>query len=175
MAGHDAARRHYVALAEVARPHGVQGELRLKVYNLDSDLLLSRPPIRLVGADGTARAAKIRSIRRVPGAMLARLAGVEDRAGAEQLRGAIVEVERGDLEPIAEESEHYVCDLIGCRVLASGAEVGEVVGFESYPTCDALVVERAEGGRLEVPLQASFVVSIDEEARVIEVANIEGL
>ena len=31
----------WVALAEVARPHGVRGEIKLKVYNLESDTLLS--------------------------------------------------------------------------------------------------------------------------------------
>ncbi len=41
-----------VALAEVARPHGIAGELRLKVYNLDSDLLRRRPPITLRLPDG---------------------------------------------------------------------------------------------------------------------------
>ena len=30
----------WVPLAEVARPHGVRGELRLKLFNKDSDLLL---------------------------------------------------------------------------------------------------------------------------------------
>jgi 16S rRNA processing protein RimM len=165
----------YVALAEVARPHGIAGEVRLKVYNLDSDLLLERPRIRLVERDGNVRATKFRSIRRVPGAMLARLDGVDDRDAAEALRGARVEVERRVLGEADEEDEHFVCDLVGCRVRAGGEDIGEVVGFESYPTCDALVVERREGGRFELPLTASFVLSIDEEARLIEADHLEGL
>ena len=30
----------WVPLAEVARPHGVKGEVRLKLFNRDSDVLL---------------------------------------------------------------------------------------------------------------------------------------
>ena len=43
-------RDQYVPIAEVGRPHGIQGELRLKVYNLESDLLLEKPDVRLVTA-----------------------------------------------------------------------------------------------------------------------------
>ena len=36
------ALKGWVPLAEVARPHGVWGEVRLKVYNADSELLFSQ-------------------------------------------------------------------------------------------------------------------------------------
>ena len=35
----------WVALAEVARPHGVRGEVRLRLYNRDSDLLLEQDDV----------------------------------------------------------------------------------------------------------------------------------
>jgi hypothetical protein len=42
----------WVALAEVARPHGVRGEVRLKVYNTESDLLLAQEEVLVKLADG---------------------------------------------------------------------------------------------------------------------------
>ena len=167
------APKSWVALAEVARPHGVKGELRLKLYNPDSAVLLRKPRIRLVTADG-ARAIKLRSVRRVPKALLVRLDGIGDRDAAETLRGARIEVEREELEPVADD-EFYICDLIGCRVTLDGEELGRVEHVANYPTCDALVINKRGGGRLEVPLNAHRVGPIDIAAKHVIVTSIEGL
>lgn len=165
--------KSFVAIAEVARPHGTSGELRLRVFNPDSDLLARRPPLRLVCADGSVKNAQLRSMRHVPGAVLVRLAGVTDRDQAEALRGARVEVARDELEP-TDEDEYYHCDLENCRVTVAGIEIGRVVAVVSYPTCDALVVEH-EKGRLEVPLVDPYLGHIDIDAGVIELHTIQGL
>src|SRR5580698_1587005 len=133
----------YVAVAEVARPHGVRGELRLKVYNPDSDLLTRRAgaAVRLRLPDGSERDVAVLHAREANKALLVRLAGVDDRDAAEALRGAEVCVPRDAFPPLAE-GEFYACDLEGARaVLRSGEEVGRVTGLVSYPTCDALVVD----------------------------------
>jgi 16S rRNA processing protein RimM len=165
----------YVPLAIVARPHGVRGELKLKVYNLESDVLLGRPPIRLALPDGSTRDAKLSSIRRVPGAMLATLRGVEGRDAAEALRGASIEVSRSLLGETGGDDEFFVCDLIGCAVIVAGESIGVVEHVQSYPSCDALVVTRKGMPRLEVPLVSRHVGDIDLDARRIEVLSLEGL
>jgi len=164
----------YVALAEVARPHGVRGELRLKVYNPDSAILLERPAIRLVTPEGDVQAAKLQAIRPVPGALLARLDGVRDRDAAEALRGAQLEVAR-DRFPPAEDDEFYCCDLEGCEVTCDGKPVGRVAHVASYPTCDALVVAREGQPRLEVPMVERYVGAIDLDAGTIELHTLDGL
>ena len=164
----------YVALAEVARPHGVRGELRLKIYNPDSEVLLGRPAIRLVTDDGETRPARLQSARQVPGALLVRLSGVADRDAAEQLRGARIEVLRSALQPTAGD-EFYCCDLEGCSVLVAGERIGRVQSVASYPTCDALVIARDGAPRLEVPLLERYVCSIDVEHGRIELKTIAGL
>ncbi len=48
----------WVPLAEVARPHGVRGELRLRPYNQDSDVLLDLDEVAVripAGPAGPAR------------------------------------------------------------------------------------------------------------------------
>ena len=165
----------YVPVAEVSRPHGVVGELRLQVYNLGSDLLLRRPPIVLRMPDGTERDATITAARAVNKGVLIKLTGVSDRDAAEALRGAEVRVRR-DLFPPAEEGEFYACDLEGARVVTtSGEEIGRVTGLQSYPTCDALVVDRGAAGALEVPLTDAYVASVDVERALVEIVTLEGL
>jgi 16S rRNA processing protein RimM len=163
----------HVVLAVVTRPHGVRGELKVKLFNPDSDVLLRKRRARLVLADGEAREVSLRNPRAVPGGMIVRLDGVDDREAAEALRGARFEVKRADLEP-AGDDEFYVVDLIGCRAELHGAPIGEVVAVRDYPTCDVLVVEGA-GGCLEIPLLDAYVGDIDLVERRIAIRSLEGL
>jgi len=169
--------RRYVPVAEVARPHGVHGELRLKVYNQDSDLLLRRPRVKLLFERGEERDATIDEAREVNKAILVKLTGVEDRDAADVLRGAQVAVARDEFPPLGE-GEFYACDIEGARaLLPSGEEVGRVAGLSSYPTCDVLVIDRNAPtmGRLEVPLVEAYVASIDVGRGVVELVTIDGL
>jgi 16S rRNA processing protein RimM len=86
--------------------------------------------------------------------------GVDDRNGAESLRGKIVEA-----EPLAEapEGELWVHELIGSEVRdRAGTEFGTVVAVEANPAHDLLVLD---GGAL-VPMV--FVVSSDSGVVVID-------
>ncbi|HSN97483.1 MAG TPA: ribosome maturation factor RimM [Candidatus Nanopelagicales bacterium] len=173
--------RRYVPVAEIARPHGVLGELRLRIFNEQSDLLLRRPSIRLRLPDGSERDAKIDGVRPTNKALLVRFAGVVDRDAAEALRGATVCVPR-DLFPPAEEGEFYACDVEGAEVVtAAGEPVGRVEGLTSYPTCDALVVALGPAlatkkmSKVEIPLVESYVASVDVERRTVTLVTLEGL
>ena len=171
--------RRYVPVAEVARPHGVRGELRLKVYNRDSDLLLRRPRVKLLLEDGGERDATIDTAREVNKAILLRLVGVDDRDAADALRGVRIAVARDEFPPL-DEGEFYACDVEGARVLLpSGEEIGRVAGLSAYPTCDVLLVDRTgegrAGKRLEVPLVDAYVASVDVERGVVELVTIDGL
>ncbi|MEJ7731614.1 MAG: ribosome maturation factor RimM [Polyangiaceae bacterium] len=167
--------KRWVAVAEVARPHGIRGELRLKPYNLDSDMLLRKSEVLLRMPDGSERAVSVAAARAVNKAVLVELRGVSDRNGAEALRGAVVCADR-DGFPDLEEGEFYACDLEGARVvLPDGSEVGRVRTLRSYPTCDVLEVSRAEGIILEVPLVDSYVQEIDVAGGLVRLITVEGL
>lgn len=163
-----------MAVAEIARPHGVKGELRLRVYSGDPALLLRRPPIRLRRKDGKLTDARLLTARPVDKAILVDLEGVADRNTAETMRGVEVLVERSQFAPLAE-GEFYACDIEGARAeLVTGEPVGTVTGLVTYPTCDVLLVER-EGGRLEVPIVPQYVESVDAEAKLVKIVTLEGL
>ena len=162
----------HVALAEVGRPHGVSGELRLKVYNLDSQQLWGQRELRIVSADGEARNMRVESLREVPNGALLRLEGVSSREQAEALRGARIEVPRESLEPPGAD-EYYIADLIGCDVDLAGVRLGVVRDVVSYPTCDVLVIDRARGSRLEVPLHADYVDRVDVAARKVALSRVD--
>jgi 16S rRNA processing protein RimM len=171
----------YIEVAVVARPHGVKGELRLSLYQRGSDLLLKRPPVRLITPAGDVRAVAIRAARRVPEGVLVTFEGVADRDAAKALCGARVQVAREAL-PRLGEGEIYCVELVGCEVRVAGVRVGGVLKVVSYPTCDAVIVgvdtepARAAGwGRaseVEVPLTDGYVAKLDGVARVVELVRL---
>jgi 16S rRNA processing protein RimM len=176
-----ARERKLVAVAEIARPHGIAGELRLKLYNPGSDLLRRRPPVLLRLPDGTEREATLTTAREADKALLVRIAGVDDRDAAEALRGAEVCVPRASLPP-PEEGEFYAWDLEGAAAVLISQEagatplpIGQVVELLTYPTCEVLVVVRPDGKRMEVPLLAPYVTRVDAEHGVVELGSVDGL
>ena len=182
----------WVPLAEVSRPHGVRGELRLRPFNQDSDLLFEltdvfvRPSGDGASTNGRNRSAgkvmRVEGIRRANEAILLKLATVDDRDGADELRGAHVCARRGEFPPL-EEGEFYACDIEGARVVvgepgegAAPRELGHVIELRSYPSVDVLVVAAADGGRpWEVPLVDEIVKLVDAEGGIVVLASLEGV
>lgn len=169
----------WVPLAEVARPHGVRGELRLKLFNSDSELLLSLDEVLVRLKDGEEHEVSIDSARRADQAILIRLHSVEGRDRADELRGALICAKRSSFPPL-DDGEFYACDVEGALVRAPKdggvVELGRVRELRSYPSVDALVIAATDGGRdWEVPLVAAFIARVDVEAGIVELVTLEGL
>jgi 16S rRNA processing protein RimM len=178
----------WVPLAAVARPHGVRGELRVAIFNRDSDLLLELDEVLVRFPDGEAQEVSVDGARRTPDAILLKLYSIDDRTRAEELRGAMICARRGDFPPL-EPGEFYACDIEGAEVVvesAGGAEseprggggrrLGHVRELRTYPTVDVLVVDGGDGGRaFEVPLVDSVVRDVDLEHGVVTIASLDGI
>jgi 16S rRNA processing protein RimM len=165
----------WVPLAEVARPHGVKGELRLKLFNKDSDVLLHQDDVLLRLPDGEEHEVSVDGARRADDAILMKLYSIDDRDRADELRGALVCVRRREFPPLAE-GEFYVCDAKGARVVCDGALVGTVKEVLNYPSIDVLVVAAADGGKdWEVPLIDVFIDAIDSAGGQVALKTLEGL
>jgi len=167
--------RRFVPVAEVARAHGIRGEVRLKLYHEESDIFARNPTIRLRTPEGEERFVEIDLARNTTNGLLVKFTETNNRNDAEALRGGILSVPRDEFPPL-EEGEFYACDVEGAQaVLPSGDVVGRVIGLVTYPTCTVLAVARTPGGKLEIPLLEQFVQSVDTDAGVVHLATIEGL
>ncbi len=171
----------WVALAEVARPHGVQGEVKLRLFNRESDVLLHVQHVLTRSTDGHEAQVSVERARRTPDGILMKLHSVDDRSRADELRGAVVCARRGDL-PVLGPGEFYACDIEGARVMvergdgAGPLDVGRVIGLHSYPASEALVVEPVDGGPpWEVPLVDAIVRSVDVEASLVVLVTLQGV
>ena len=145
----------------VGRPHGLDGSFHVTRPN--SQLLREADTVRVDERELeiTRRAGTERS-------PILRLAGHDDRAAAESLRGKDMMVERSrapDLGP----DEWWAEDLVGCAVHDGGREVGTVGRLVELPSCEVLEVQRLDGGDLLVPLVADAVRGVDLERHRIDI------
>jgi 16S rRNA processing protein RimM len=166
----------WVPLAAIQRPHGIKGEMRLKVFNTDSDVLLAQEDVLVRLEGGEEHEVSVDHARRAGDAILMKLYSVDDRDKAAEFRGALVCARRSTF-PELEEGEFYACDILGARVVLPGGEtLGTVRELKSYPTSDLLVVRAEDGGKdWEVPLVASYVAKVDIAAGLVSVLTLEHL
>jgi 16S rRNA processing protein RimM len=165
----------WVPLAEIARPHGVRGEVRLRLFNKSSDTLLDQDEVLVRLPDGEEHEVSVDAARRADDAILMKLHSVDDRDRAEEIRGSLVCVRRRDF-PKADEGEFYAVDVIGCAAHLEGKRIGEVTELISYPSVQALRVRADDGeGDWEVPLTRAFVEDVDTAARVVTIASLDGV
>ena len=145
-----------VALAAVAGVHGLNGEVKLKLFatNVDS---LARHRNVLVGGEPRAMS----NVRDGGKTAIARFKGVNDRAAAEALRGQLVEIERAEL-PALEDGEYYHADLIGLPVVdGEGASLGTVSAVENYGAGDLLEVASPDGRKALIPFRDPIATLTD--------------
>jgi 16S rRNA processing protein RimM len=166
--------KRYVALAEVARPHGVRGELRLQLFNAESDLLLDVDEVLVRLKDGKEHEVSVDGARRADKTILLKLHSVDDRDRADELRGAMICIPRDQFPPL-EDGEFYACDVEGAEARLQNARIGVVERMVEYPTMFALAVKKDDGATIEVPLNEAYIEAIDTDARVVTLKTIEDL
>jgi len=167
--GEEAARGEWIALADIMRAHGVAGELRLRVYNADSEVLLTAEKVLVRDRDGRERLIAVEWMRGADaGHLLAKLDGVDDRDAADLLRGGVVSADRAEFAPL-DEGEFYACDLVGARLLGPEGDLGTVEELRSYPSTDVLLVrpKSSAQGPVEIPLVDDFVERVDVGQKVV--------
>ena len=149
-----------VLAGRIGRPHGLDGSVH--VASAVPSLLTEGAVVFLDGRS-------VEIVRRAgsDARPIVRLAGVEDRPGAEALSGRELLAERAAAE--LEEDEWWIEDLEGCAVWDGTVEVGVVARVRPMPSCELLEVRRASGEDLLVPLVRDAVRSVEVEAQRIDV------
>lgn len=156
-----------ILLGEITSAHGIRGDVLVRTHTAEPDGIDDYGPLQT--EDG--RRTVVLSIRRVTDkGVIASVAGVTDRNGAEALRGTKLYVDRSAL-PEPEAGSYYHSDLVGLGVHgADGAELGEVVAIVNYGAGDLVEIRMhgAKGTEL-IPLIESYVPEIDIAARCMTV------
>lgn len=164
-------------LGRISRPHGLRGEIEVRLHWPESTALLEAKDVVLnaPGSQGERRVYRVRYARPTPKGVLLCLHEVIDRDGAEALKGWTVSLERSVMPPL-EPGEYYLRDTLGADVLGpDGAHIGKVVDLRLYPSVDVLLIEREGGIQAEQPLVDPFLREVDVAAKKIVLASLDGL
>jgi 16S rRNA processing protein RimM len=150
-------------MGRVAGAFGVRGWIRVLVDDPEDLKLQTQWWIR--GVSRTVEQAKAHGA-----ALVAKLEGIDDRAQAEALQGAVVELPRERL-PALEAGRYYWDDLVGLAVVnESGMVLGKVQSLFSNGAHDVMVLEGAAGeSRRLLPWVPTVVRAVDLEGGRIEV------
>ena len=170
------ADRTTVVVGKVGRPHGVRGDVSVEVRTDEPErrfapgtVLLTQPPGSRAVATGSRDAGGATTItvaghRWHSGRLLLHIEGVDDREGAESLRGTLLSVEVDVAELPSDPDEFYDHQLIGLTVVdAAGATLGQVSAI-THGAQDLLIVRREGQAELMVPFVRELVPEVDLDA-----------
>lgn len=166
----------FLAVGRVSRPHGVRGELRVKILTDYPGRLGQHAYFYLASPDSPemVRRYPVEKLRRHKEVLLLKLGGCDDRTGAEELRGQLVQIPTEEAVPL-EEGEYYDFQLIGVKVEAeSGESLGQVVEVLKTGANDVYIV-RGSWGEVLLPAVKDVVLKLDIEARQMVVNLLPGL
>jgi len=153
-------------MGRIAAPFGIKGWVKVQPYSEDPGALMDFESWR-VGRGEQHKHYTVETVQDHGKALVAKLAGIDDRDAAYALRGQEISVAKRDLPP-PEENEFYCSDLIGLTVVNRECiELGKVDSLMENGANDLLVVK---GTREHlIPFVAAFVGKVDLAGGTIEV------
>jgi 16S rRNA processing protein RimM len=153
-------------VAAVAAAHGLRGVLKLRCFTERLEDVAAYGPV----FDRHARRLfELEVIGPVPGGVLARADGIEDRNAADALRGTELFVPRSALPELGPD-EFYYSDLEGMEALrADGSRFGVVHGVDNFGAGDLIELVADDGRRLSLPFTRRTVPSLDLARRSLVV------
>ncbi len=166
----------YLAVGRISRPHGIRGELRVEIITDYPERLGQHVCFYLASPDSpeAVRRYPVEKLRWHRGALLLKLGGCDDRNGADELRGMLVQVPLEEAVPL-EEGEYYYFQLVGVRVeTESGQWLGRVVEVLETGANDVYVV-RGPRGEVLLPAVEDVVLELDLELKRMVVRLLPGM
>ncbi|WP_455480655.1 ribosome maturation factor RimM [Bartonella sp. B12(2025)] len=149
--------KNKVYLATIGLPHGIKGDVFVKVLSAEPQRLKSYGTLY----DDMGRSYKIVTLRVQKNNAIVRFKGIDDRNAAENLKGIRLYVARNQLLDDLAEDEFYQVDLIGLRVQnCVGKILGEVSGFFNFGAGDLLEMRLNTRKTVLIPFSKAAVPEI---------------
>jgi 16S rRNA processing protein RimM len=166
----------HLAVGQIVGAHGLYGELKVEAYTDYPERFAAGAGL-LLGED--LQPVTVESMRPHKSNLLVRLAEIEDRTAAEELRGLWLYVPEADAAAL-EEGAYWIHDIVGLRVVTTeGQSIGNITDVFPTGANDVYVVQPApgvNGGRdLLLPAIADVVERVDLAAGVMVIHLMEGL
>ncbi len=167
----------YLLIGAILRPHGVIGEVRMKVITHYPERLRELKTVYLATAPDSPKVTEhqLEHVRMHQEYALMKFKGINDRNQADMLRQLVVMVAIGDAIPL-DEGEHYLYQLIGLTVQTEAGEVlGKLTDVLETGANDVYIVDSPQYGEVLIPATDETIKSTDVETGLMVVALPDGL
>ena len=155
----DDTAKGWVCLGVITKPKGVRGQVRITSFTGKPDDLVAYGPL-YDGPGGRVMEVSLRETLK-GGVVVAAIAGVTDREGAEALRGVELHVPRAAL-PEADGDEYYHADLVGLTVEGlDGVKIGTVAALHNYGAGEILEIMGDGDDSFFLPFTRRTVPEVD--------------
>ena len=163
----------YLLIGEVAKPHGLRGQIKVHSYASSPDSFSKGRRVFLGRGEGVKEWVIAKTSSQGAWVLLS-LQGLENRQQAEALAGFSIYLREEQLE-VLPEGEYYWYQLIGCRVYNDQDQfLGVLDGILSTAAHDIWAVRDGENEIL-LPAVEEFIFSVDKGKKEIRVRSVEGL
>jgi 16S rRNA processing protein RimM len=162
------AEQTYLAVGQIARPHGIRGELSVRTLTEVPERFAPGSVLSLEGG----RTLTVEKSRPHQHRLLVKFTEVPDRDAAESLRGELLLIPQDDAPPIEEEGRYWVHQVVGLEVVTEeGRSLGLIREVLANPANDLWVTE---GGAL-IPAVREVVTRVDRDLGRVVIRELEGL
>jgi len=163
-----------IAVAKITKSVGIKGLVQAEALSDQADRLLSLRQVFVGKAESEVRPDVVEKAEsRGSGAVL-KFRSVEDRTGADALRGAWIFVEENEIVH-PRPGSYFIHEIVGLKALSEdGKELGIVMDVVHLPAGDAWVVRIGER-EVMVPAVKEFIRNVDLRRRRVVIRMIEGL
>jgi|MTBAKSStandDraft_1061840.scaffolds.fasta_scaffold21722_4 16S rRNA processing protein RimM len=165
---------NFFRIGRILKPHGVRGAFKVLIET-DFPERFSRDESIIIEHQGEHKHFTLEEVKYLNNGMVVLKAeGIDSPEEAVRYKNAGIVVTEEELTSL-EEGMYYYHDLIGCRLVQSGEEIGVVTDVFFNGGTDIYVAETGDGRTVMIPAVTAFVKNVDIGKKEIRVELIEGM
>ena len=165
-------------IAQIIKPHGRKGEVRLRLHTDHPETLTGAKKIHLCADPDDPPEVKprdVEAVRKHHGVFLMKIGGVDDIPAAQSLRNWYVCLPREGLVPLGH-GEFFLHDLVDLEVRDHlGNSIGRTSWIMETGGTPVLVVRGEEGEEILIPFSSGTVGEVDLDRKLLMLIDLPGL
>ncbi len=162
-------KTNFIPCGKLVKPHGIKGELKLFIYNKDSNILKNKINIWIKNNDEFSSF----NIRYIKGenSKIVKLDKVDNRNDAELISKKEFFILRSDF-PKIESDNFYINDVINFKVLENGNKLGYIYDIFTLPGGNVLGIKFNQKEIL-IPMIDKYIEFFDFDKKIVILKNIK--
>ena len=154
---------NHVEWGILVKPHGLKGEIKLKLHSPQSDLIFKINEVFVSNL-----ILKIDYCKKVSSGILLKFTSKNNRNAIEGLIGEKIYVDKNVI-PEAPSGENYYFELIGSKVVYNNAEIGTLIEIVETKANNIYVIKELDGKEILIPKTKSFIKKFNKDKKILEV------